>query len=93
MIETSRSLGCPARLVNGYLASQNSRVSRGSTGFDPSIGKCVGPGHTAVGVSHHPRGVMPVSGGFNGLSGVGSSLTVNITTQPQPPPVVESPQP
>lgn len=99
MIETSRSLGYPARFVSGYLESSNSKVGRGSThawaeiylpdhgwaGYDPSIGKRVGPGHIAVGVSHHPRGVMPVSGGFNGLSGVGSSLKVNITTRRLPP--------
>ncbi len=95
MIEISRSLGYPARFVSGYLESSNSKVGRGSThawaeiylpqhgwsGYDPSTGKRVGPGHIAVGVSHHPRGVMPVTGGFNGLSGVGASLKVNITTR------------
>ncbi|MES2440393.1 MAG: transglutaminase family protein [Verrucomicrobiota bacterium] len=95
MIETSRSLGYPARFVSGYLESANSKVGRGSThawaeiylpdhgwtGYDPSIGRRVGPGHIAVGVSHHPRGVMPVSGGYHGPSGVGSSLKVNITTR------------
>lgn len=100
MIETSRSLGYPARFVSGYLDSRNSRVGRGSThawaeiylpdrgwtGFDPSIGKRVGPSHIAVGVSHHPRGVMPVSGGFNGPPNVGTSLKVNITTRRLPPP-------
>ena len=105
MIETSRSLGYPARFVSGYLESPNTRVGRGSThawaeiylpdrgwtGFDPSIGKRVGPGHIAVGVSQHPRGVMPVSGGFNGLSGIGTSLKVNITTQRLPPQLVASP--
>ena len=101
MIETSRSLGYPARFVSGYLESENSKVGRGSThawaeiflpdhgwtGYDPSIGKRVGAGHIAVGVSHHPRGVMPVTGGFHGLSGVGNSLKVNITTRrlTQPP--------
>lgn len=99
MIETSRSLGYPARFVSGYLESQNSRVGRGSThawaeiylpergwtGFDPSIGKRVGPNHIVVGVSHHPRGVMPVSGGFSGLAGVGTSLKVTITTKRLPP--------
>ena len=107
MIETSRSLGYPARFVSGYLESQNSKVGRGSThawaeiylpergwtGFDPSIGKQTGPGHIAVGVSHHPRGVMPVSGGFNGLSGVGRSLTVKITTRRLPPKSVPEPPP
>lgn len=99
MMETSRSLGYPARFVSGYMESSNSTVGRGSThawaeiylpehgwtGFDPSIGKRVGPGHIAVGVSHHPRGVMPVSGGFMGLSGVGTSLKVGITTKRLPP--------
>lgn len=105
MIETSRSLGYPARFVSGYLESSNSKVGRGSThawaeiylpdhgwtGYDPSTGKRVGPGHIAVGVSHHPRGVMPVTGGFSGLSGVGSSLKVNITTRRLPPKREEEP--
>lgn len=100
MIETSRSLGYPARFVSGYLESESSRNGCGSThawaeiflpdhgwtGYDPSIGKRVGPGHIAVGVSHHPRGVMPVSGGFHGLSGVGTSLKVKITTRRLPAP-------
>jgi transglutaminase-like putative cysteine protease len=100
MIETSRSLGYPARFVSGYLDSQTSRVGRGSThawaeiylpdrgwtGYDPSIGGRVGPSHIAVGVSHHPRGVMPMSGGFNGPPNVGTSLKVNITTRRIPPP-------
>ena len=99
MMETSRALGYPARFVSGYMESGNSEVGRGSThawaeiylpdhgwtGFDPSIGKRVGPGHIAVGVSHHPRGVMPVSGGFIGLSGISTSLTVGITTERLPP--------
>lgn len=95
MIEVSRSLGYPARFVSGYMESDNSKVGRGSThawaeiylpqhgwtGYDPSIGKLVGSGHIAVGVSHHPRGVMPVTGGFHGPAGVGRSLHVNITTR------------
>ena len=99
MIETSRALGYPARFVSGYMESMNSQVGRGSThawaeiylpehgwtGFDPSIGKRVGAGHIAVGVSHHPRGVMPVTGGFTGITGIGTSLKVGITTQRLPP--------
>lgn len=99
MMETSRALGYPARFVSGYMESGNSVVGRGSThawaeiylpdhgwtGFDPSVGKRVGAGHIAVGVSHHPRGVMPVTGGFIGLSGIGTSLKVDITTQRLPP--------
>lgn len=95
MIEVSRTMGYPARFVSGYMESDTSRVGMGSThawaeiylpehgwtGYDPSIGKLVGSGHIAVGVSHHPRGVMPVAGGFHGPSGVGRSLKVNITTR------------
>lgn len=101
MIEISRSLGYPARFVSGYMECADSKLGQGSThawaeiflpergwtGYDPTIGGRVGPGHIAVGVSHHPRGVMPVSGGFRGLSGIGSSLKVDITTRRLPPSV------
>ncbi|MGJ8655755.1 MAG: transglutaminase family protein [Akkermansiaceae bacterium] len=105
MIETSRALGYPARFVSGYMESGNSKVGRGSThawaeiyladhgwtGYDPSIGKRVSSGHIAVGVSHHPRGVMPVSGGFSGLSGTSTSLKVGISTKRLPPLVTPLP--
>jgi len=95
MIETSRALGYPARFVSGYLESQNSKVGRGSThawteiylpdhgwtGYDPSIGRRVGPGHVAIGVSHHPRGVMPVTGGYSSPGGVSTSLQIQISTK------------
>jgi transglutaminase-like putative cysteine protease len=101
MIEISRAMGFPARFVSGYLESSNSKVGRGSshawveiylpekgwTGYDPSIGKRTGPGHVAVGVSHHPRGVMPVTGGYSGPPGVTSKLTVSISTRRLPAPV------
>lgn len=95
MMETSRALGYPARFVSGYMESENTNVGGGSThtwaefylpahgwtGYDPSIGKRVGAGHISVGVSHNPHGVMPVSGGFMGLSGIGTSLKVGISTR------------
>lgn len=95
MIEVSRAMGYPARFVSGYLESANSKVGRGSThawaeiylpergwmGYDPSVGHRTGAGHVAIGVSHHPRGVMPVSGGFTGNPGTTSSLKVSITTE------------
>jgi len=104
MIETARSLGYPARFVSGYMESESSKVGRGSThawaeiylpdrgwtGYDPSIGKRVDPSHIAVGVSHHPRGVMPVSGGFSGPSGIDVTLSVNITTKRLPAPAPPS---
>lgn len=99
MMETSRALGYPARFVSGYMESSNSAVGRGSThawaeiylpehgwtGYDPSVGRRVGPGHIPIGVSHHPRGVMPVSGGYIGPKGVGSALEVAISTERLPP--------
>jgi transglutaminase-like putative cysteine protease len=98
MIETSRAMGYPARFVSGYLESAKSVVGRGSThawteiylpekgwtGFDPSIGHRTGPGHVAVGVSHHPRGVMPVTGGYTGNLGTNSTLQVSISTNRLP---------
>lgn len=98
MIEVSRAMGYPARFVSGYLESSNSMAGQGSshawteiylpergwTGYDPSIGHRVGPGHIAVGVSHHPRGVMPVSGGFAGPPGTISTLKVAISTKRLP---------
>lgn len=98
MIETSRAMGYPARFVSGYLESANSMVGRGSThawaeiylpergwtGYDPSIGRRTGPGHVPVGVSHHPRGVMPVTGGYSGPPGVFSQLKVGISTKRLP---------
>lgn len=107
MIEVSRSLGYPARFVSGYMESSNSKVGRGSThawaeiylpdhgwtGFDPSIGSGIGPGHVAVGVSHHPRGVMPVTGGYTGPAGVTSLLKVSLSTRRFLPQVEQHSQP
>ncbi len=95
MMEVARALGYPSRFVSGYLESSNSNVGLGSThawtevylpdygwtGYDPSIGKQVGAGHVPIGVSHHPRGVMPVSGGYNGPPGVTGTLKVKIQTE------------
>ncbi|MFT3990499.1 MAG: transglutaminase family protein [Luteolibacter sp.] len=95
MIEVCRSLGYPARFVSGYLESSSSKVGKGSThawteiylpdkgwtGYDPSIGRRTGAGHVPVGVSHHPRGVMPVTGGYSGPPGTKSNLEIKISTR------------
>lgn len=92
MMEAGRCLGFATRFVSGYLESENSAVGRGSThawtevylpdhgwvGYDPSIGKPVGLGHVAVGISHHPRGVMPISGKFESQGNRSTGLQVAI---------------
>lgn len=92
MMEAGRCIGFATRFVSGYLESESSMVGRGSThawmeaylpirgwtGFDPSIGKPVGDGHVTVAVSHHPRGVMPISGSFEGFGNTAFPMEVKI---------------
>lgn len=97
MMESARAMGFAARFVSGYMESANSKVARGSThawteiylpakgwvGYDPSIGKRIGLGHISVGVSNHPRGVMPISGTFSGNGQSFSRLEVSISSERQ----------
>jgi transglutaminase-like putative cysteine protease len=80
MMEAARALGFPARFASGYLDCPASEAGRaamhawtevylpvlGWRGFDPTICEPASLKHIVVGVSHHPRGVMPVSGQFIG---------------------------
>jgi len=80
LMEACRSLGIASRFSSGYLdcpasiagiASTHAWAEvyfpgRGWTGFDPVLGEIAGRKHIAVGVSNHPRGVMPVSGLYFG---------------------------
>ena len=92
MMETLRHLGIAARFASGYLDCQATRAARGSThawteayfpqlgwrGFDPTTGKHCSHRHIVTGTSHHPRGVMPVSGRFTGPAGAFQNLAVTV---------------
>ncbi len=93
LMEACRSLGIAARFVSGYLDAPAAAAGRGSThawievylpdsgwrGFDPTVGDIVSRKHVALGVSAHPRGVMPVSGIYDGPPGCYQGLEVAIT--------------
>jgi transglutaminase-like putative cysteine protease len=78
MLEALRSVGFPARFVSGYLVGSASDAGHAAThawaeaylpsigwlGYDPMLGEATSGNHIVVGVSNHPRGVMPVSGTF-----------------------------
>lgn len=95
MMEAGRCLGYATRFVSGYLESSSSKVGIGSThawvevylpdrgwvGFDPSIGQAAGLGHVAVAVSHHPRGVMPITGRFESLGNASLGMFVQIQSE------------
>lgn len=90
MMEVLRHLGIAARFASGYLDCAATRAARGSThawteayfpqlgwrGFDPTTGKRCTHQHIVTGTSHHPRGVMPVSGRYFGAAGAFQSLDV-----------------
>jgi transglutaminase-like putative cysteine protease len=78
MLEALRCLGFPARFASGYLECSASEAGRASThawaeaylpsvgwiGYDPMMGEATSGQHIVVGVSNHPRAIMPVSGTF-----------------------------
>lgn len=80
MMDAARSLGLASRFASGYLDCPAAEAGRaamhawaeiylpvlGWRGFDPTLGEPCSLKHIAVGLSHHPRGVMPISGRFNG---------------------------
>lgn len=79
-MECARTLGIAARFASGYLDCVASEAGRAAThawvevylpengwcGFDPTLGETTSHKHVVVGVSNHPRGVMPVSGMYTG---------------------------
>ncbi|MDZ4287860.1 MAG: transglutaminase family protein, partial [Prosthecobacter sp.] len=92
-MEAVRSLGMAARFVSGYLNSLASLAGQGSThawmeaylpdcgwcGFDATSGKPTSRSQIPIGVSSHPRGVMPISGKFDNSTGTGLGLSVAVS--------------
>jgi transglutaminase-like putative cysteine protease len=80
MLEAARALGFAVRFASGYLDCAASIAGRASThawmeaylpsrgwrGFDPTLGENTTLQHVVTGVSNHPRGVMPISGRYEG---------------------------
>jgi len=95
MMDAARLLGLATRFASGYLHCAASQVGRASThawaeiylpslgwkGYDPSIGELTSLKHVVVGVSNHPRGVMPVSGMFTGASSDYRDMQVQVKTE------------
>lgn len=95
MLEAARVLGIASRFASGYLHCAASDAGRASThawmeaylpdlgwcGFDPTLGEPVSQKHIAIGVSHHPRGVMPISGQYCGTRADFLEMTVQVATE------------
>lgn len=93
LMEACRSLGLAARFASGYLDAAAATAGRGSThawvevylpdngwcGFDPTVGGPISPKHVTLGVSSHPRGVMPISGIYDGPPGCYLGMDVAVT--------------
>lgn len=90
--DVGRLLGFATRFASGYLDCAATRAGRGSThawsevyfpnlgwrGFDATTGQRCTYSHILTGVSHHPRGVMPVSGRFSGEAGAFLEMTATV---------------
>lgn len=92
MMDAARARGVAARFASGYLDCPASTAGRASMhawtefylptlgwrGYDPTLGEPTSLKHVVVGVSYHPRGVMPVSGVFNGAASDYREMTAKV---------------
>jgi transglutaminase-like putative cysteine protease len=92
MLEAVRGAGLAARFASGYLESSASAAGCAAThawlevyfpeqgwcGCDPTIDEPTSKKHILIGVSSHPRGVMPVSGAYLGGPEVYKGMTVGV---------------
>lgn len=95
LMEGCRALGIASRFSSGYLDCEASLAGRASThawaevylsgrgwcGFDPTLGQETSEKHIAIGLSNHPRGVMPITGSFLGSSFDYVGMEVSVTCQ------------
>jgi len=100
MMDCARVLGIASRFASGYLHCAASIAGRASThawmeaylpalgwrGFDPTLGEPTSLKHIPIGVSNHPRGVMPISGTFSGVASDYKGMTVEVETTELPVP-------
>lgn len=98
MMDCARVLGIAARFASGYLHCAASIAGRASThawmeaylpslgwrGFDPTLGEPTSLKHIPVGVSNHPRGVMPISGTYAGATADFQGMSVEVETAELP---------
>jgi transglutaminase-like putative cysteine protease len=92
LMECARHLGIATRFASGYLDCPATRAARGVThawtevyfpglgwrGYDPTTGQRCSQQHIVTGVSNHPRGVMPVSGKFQGAAADFEAMEVRV---------------
>jgi transglutaminase-like putative cysteine protease len=99
LMEALRHLGIATRFASGYLDCAATRAARGVThawtevyfpglgwrGYDATTGQRCTYRHIVTGVSHHPRGVMPISGRFLGAAADYQEMSVQVEFSQLPP--------
>ena len=92
LLETVKAAGLAARFASGYLDSPASAAGKAAThawievyfpeqgwcGVDPTLDVTTSDKHILVGVSWHPRGIMPVSGAYIGDAAAYEKMEVSV---------------